>query len=56
LIDTLADDDEDTDDIDIGSLVEVNDDLPDISDGIGDCVNEPPDPKLESNDTSEPEL
>ena len=37
MIDTLDEgDDEDTEDIDIGSLEDVSDDRPDISEGIGD--------------------
>ena len=54
-METLVGVDEDTDDRDNGSL-EVRDDLPDISEGIGDWAHEPPEPKLESNETSDPEL
>ena len=44
-------------DIDTGSLEEVNELRLDMSNGIGDWAQEPPEePKLESNDTSEPEL
>ena len=57
MIDTLDEgDDEDTEDIDIGSLEDVSDERPDISEGMGDWAQEPADPKLESNDTSDPEL
>ena len=54
--DTLeGDDDEEevTDDIDIGSLDEVRELRPDMSEGIGDWAADPADPKLESKLTSE---
>ena len=57
-MDTLEEEGEEeevTEDIDIGSL-EVRELLPDMSEGMGDWVQDPDDPKLESKDTSEPEL
>ena len=56
-MDTLEEEGEEevTDDIDIGSL-EVRELLPDMSEGMGDWVQDPDDPKLESKETSEPEL
>ena len=58
MMDTLEEEGEEeevTDDIDIGSL-EVRELLPDMSEGMGDWVQDPDDPKLESKETSEPEL
>ena len=56
-MDTLEEDGEEelTEDIDRGSL-DVRELLPDMSDGSGDWVQDPADPKLESKETSEPEL
>ena len=53
---TLAGDEgeDDTEDIDIGSLEDVRELRPDMSDGMGDWAADPADPKLESKDTSEP--
>lgn len=57
MIDTLEEEaeEDETEDIDIGSL-EVRELLPDMSRGSGDWVQDPADPKLESKETSEPEL
>ena len=45
---------DETEEMDIGSLEEVRELRPDMSEGMGDWAAEPADPKLESKDTSEP--